>query len=180
MTGRFTALATAAVIAGLVLVNVALRDTPVDITPIASGKGHDGALTAAKGSLQFPEAGNPGETFQRPLFAPARRKFAALPAMQPPAEYDATASEQPSSEAPTATAPALLGVSIHGGAAKALLRIPGSEAATWYGNGEIAGGWTVSVIDKGQVVLERDGEVARVQLYPPSNSTPQHSDRPES
>lgn len=176
MTGRIAALAIAAVVAGLALVNVALHDTPVDITPIASGKGYDGALTAAKGSLQFPEAGDLGETFQRPLFTPTRRKFAAQPVEQASVELDTTAVEQLPHEAATAFAPSLMGVSIHGGVAKALLRVPGSGSAAWYGNGETAGGWTVSVIDRNQIVLERDGEVARVPLYPQSNNTPQHLD----
>ena len=183
MTGKFTALAIAAVIAGLVLVNVALYDTPVDITPVASGKGHDGGVASVAGSLQFPEAGNFSETFQRPLFTPTRRKFVAPPVAPPPPVEVVAAVEQPPPppppEAAPAIAPSLLGISIHGGTAKALLRIAGSESAVWYGNGETVDGWTVSAIDKDQAVLERDGKVARVPLYPPWKNAPPAANVPE-
>ena len=172
MTGKFAGLAIAAVIAALALVNVALYDTPVDITPVASGKGHDGGPTSVAGSLQFPEAGDLSETFQRPLFTPTRRKFVPPPVAPPPPVEVAVAPVAPAPappppEAPPAVAPSLLGISIQGGAAKALLRVAGSGAAVWYGNGETVDGWTVSAIDKDQAVLERDGKVARIPLYPP-------------
>lgn len=171
MTGKFAGLAIAAVAAALALVNVALYDTPVDITPVASGKGHDGGPASAAGSLQFPEAGDFSETFQRPLFTPTRRKFVPPPvAPPPPVEVAVAPVEQaptpPPPEVPV-VAPSLLGISIHGGAAKALLRVAGSETALWYGSGDTVDGWTVSAIDKDQAVLERDGKVARVPLYPP-------------
>ena len=175
MTRKFAGLAIAAMIAGLVLVNVVLYDTPVDITPVASGKGHDGGLASAAGALEFPEAGNFSETFERPLFTPMRRKFVAPPAGPPPVAVVAAAVEQtpPPPEATPAAAPALLGISIHGGAAKALMRVAGSETAIWYGSGETVDGWTVSAIDKDQAVLERNGKVARVPLYPPWKNAPQ-------
>lgn len=170
MTGKFAGLAIAAVVAALALVNVALYDTPVDITPVASGKGHDGGPASAAGSLQFPEAGDFSETFQRPLFTPTRRKFVPPPVAPPPIEVAVAPVEQaptpPPPEVPV-VAPSLLGISIHGGAAKALLRVAGSETALWYGSGDTVDGWTVSAIDKDQAVLERDGKVARVPLYPP-------------
>ena len=180
MTGKLTALAISAAIAGLVLVNVALYDTPVDITPVVSGKGHDGASAAAAGSLQFPEAGNFSETFERPLFMPTRRKFVAPPPAPPPVEVVAAAIEQPSAlppppplpEAAPAAAPSLLGISINGGAAKALLRVAGKDAAIWYASGDTVDGWTVSSIDKDQAVLERDGKEARIPLYPPWKNPP--------
>ncbi|TIX95003.1 MAG: hypothetical protein E5V22_35580, partial [Mesorhizobium sp.] len=71
-----------------------------------------------------------------------------------------------------AVAPTLLGISIHSGAAKALLRIAGSDAALWYGKDETVDGWKVSNIDKGQAVLERDGKITRISLYPSSQQTP--------
>ncbi|MFD1983668.1 hypothetical protein ACFSOZ_13435 [Mesorhizobium newzealandense] len=179
MTGKFAGLAIAGLIAGLVLVNVALYDTPVDISPVASGKGHDGGVASATGSLQFPEAGNFSETFQRPLFTPTRRKFVAPPAGPPPVEVVAAAVEQPSApEAAPAAAPSLLGISIHGGAAKALLRVAGSEAAIWYGSGETIDGWKVSSIDKDHAVLERDGKVAHIPLYPPWKNAPPPANAP--
>jgi len=174
MTRKITGLAIAAMIAGLALVNVALYNTPVDITPIASGKGHDGALASAAGSLQFPEAGDFSETFQRPLFTPTRRKIVPPPAPPQPVEVAVAPAEQPapSPEAAPAAAPSLLGISRNGGAAKALLRVAGSDSAVWYGNGETVDGWKVSAIDKDQAVLERDGKVARILLYPPWKNLP--------
>ncbi|UVK46529.1 hypothetical protein BPNPMPFG_002190 [Mesorhizobium sp. AR07] len=176
MTSKFAALAIAAMIAGLALVNVALYISPVDISPVASGKGHDGGLAAAAGSLQFPEAGNFSETFERPLFTPTRRKFVPPPVAPPPVEVAAAPVVQspppPPPEVAPAVAPSLLGISIQGGAAKALLRVAGSETAIWYGNGETVDGWTVSTIDKDQAVLERAGKVARIPLYPPWKNVP--------
>lgn len=176
MTGKFAGLAIAAVIGVLMLANVVLYDTPVDITPVASGKGHDGGPTSVAGSLQFPEAGDFSETFQRPLFTPTRRKFVPPPIAPPPVEVAVAPVEPapapPPPEAPPAAAPSLLGISIHGGAAKALLRVAGSEAAVWYGSGDTVGGWRVSAIDKDQAVLERDGKLARIPLYPPWKNAP--------
>ena len=180
MSGKFAGLAIAGGIAVLVLVNVALYNTPVDITPIASGKGHDGALASAAGSLQFPEAGDFSETFQRPLFTPTRRKIVPPPAPPQPVEVAVAPAEQPapSPEAAPAAAPSLLGISRNGGAAKALLRVAGSDSAVWYGNGETVDGWKVSAIDKDQAVLERDGKVARILLYPPWKNIPPPPDIP--
>ncbi|MER9071069.1 hypothetical protein NKH84_32035 [Mesorhizobium sp. M0902] len=168
MIGRFAALALAAVIASLVAVNVALYDTPVDIAPIVSAKGRDGGLApSSPGWLQIPEAGDFSETFERPLFSPTRRKFVPEPVQRTAVEVASVAVEQPPPQnlAPI-VAPSLLGISIHRGAAKALLRIAGADAAVWYGNGEIVDGWTLSTIDKDEAVLERDGKITRISLYP--------------
>jgi len=168
MSGRFAALAIAAGIAVLVLVNAALYNTPVDITPITSGKGHDGGPASAAGSLEFPAAGDFSETFQRPLFTPMRRKIIPPPPA-PPVDVAVAPVEQapaPVDVAPGA-APSLLGISIQGGAGKALLRVAGKDEAVWYASGETVDGWTVSAIDRDQAVLERDGKVARIPLYPP-------------
>ncbi|MER9934320.1 hypothetical protein [Mesorhizobium sp. M0088] len=173
---KFAGLAVAAGIAGLVLINVALYNTPVDITPVVSGKGHDGGPASTAGALQFPEAGDFSETFQRPLFTPTRRKFVPPPVAPQPVEVAVAPVEQPPTPPPQevapAVAPSLLGISIHGGAAKALLRVAGSDAAIWYASGETVDGWTVSAIDKSQAVLERDGKVARIPLHPPWKNPP--------
>ncbi|MER9683891.1 hypothetical protein NKJ23_32275 [Mesorhizobium sp. M0184] len=168
MTGKFAGLALAAAIAGLVAVNLALYDTPVDIAPIVSAKGRDGGLApSSPGSLQIPEVGDFSETFERPLFSPTRRKFVPEPVEPQPVEVASVAVEQPAAQnvAP-AVAPSLLGISIHGGSAKALLRIAGADVALWYGNGETVDGWTLSAIDKNQAVLEREGRITRLSLYP--------------
>jgi hypothetical protein len=174
MSGRFAALAIAAGIAVLVLVNVALYNTPVDITPIASGKGHDGGPASAAGALQLPEAGDFSETFQRPLFTPSRRKIIPPPPVPQPLDVAVAPVEQAPApvDVASAAAPSLLGISIQGGAGKALLRVAGSDAAVWYTSGETVDGWTVSAIDKDQAVLERDGKVARIQLHPPWTNPP--------
>lgn len=173
MTGKVAALAIVAGMAVLVLVNVALYNTPVDITPISSGKGHDGGPASAAGSLEFPTAGDFSETFQRPLFTPMRRKIIPPPA-PPPVEVAVAPVEQapaPVDVAPGA-APSLLGISIQGGAGKALLRVAGKDEAVWYTSGETVDGWTVSAIDRDQAVLERDGKVARILLNPPWTNPP--------
>lgn len=174
MTGKFVALAMAAMIAILVLVNVSLYNTPVDISLIASAKGRDGNLISDPGgSLQIPSPGDFAETFERPLFTPTRRKFVPEPVAPKPVEVAAAPIEQqpapPQNAAPT-IAPSLLGISIHGGAAKALLQIAGGNDALWYGSGENVDGWTISSIDKDQAVLERGGKVTHIRLYPVQNA----------
>jgi hypothetical protein len=176
MRGKLAALVLAAMIAGLGLVNVSLYNTPVDISPIASAKGRDGNLVAGPGgSLQIPNAGDFAETFERPLFSPTRRKFAPEPVAPKPVEVAAAPVEQqpvpPPPVAAPAIAPSLLGISIHGGATKALLRIGGGGDALWYGNGETVDGWTVSSIDKDQAVLERDGKIKHLPLYPSQDAS---------
>jgi hypothetical protein len=169
MSGKFAGLAIAGGIAVLVLVNVALYNTPVDISPIASGKGHDGSPASAAGTLQFPEASDFSETFQRPLFTPMRRKIIPPPPAPLPVEVAVAPVEQAPAlvDVAPAAAPSLLGISIQGGAGKALLRVAGKDEALWYASGETVDGWTVSVIDKDEAVLERDGKVARIPLHPP-------------
>ncbi|MER8583552.1 hypothetical protein NKG95_33620 [Mesorhizobium sp. M1423] len=168
MTGKFAAPVLGAMIAGLVAVNVVLYDTPVDIAPIVSEKGRDGGLApSSPGSLQIADLGDFTETFERPLFSPTRRKFVPEPVEPQPVAVASVVVVQPAAQNVTpAVAPSLLGISIHGGSAKALLRIAGADSAFWYGNGEIVDGWTISTIDKDQAVLERDGKVARISLYP--------------
>ncbi|WP_287178409.1 hypothetical protein [Mesorhizobium sp.] len=154
---------------------MSLYNTPVDIAPIISAKRREGGLTpGSAGSLQIPDAGDFTETFERPLFSPTRRKFVPEPVAPQLAEVASDPVEQqpaPENVAP-AVAPTLLGISIHSGAAKALLRIAGSDAALWYGKDETVDGWKVSNIDKGQAVLERDGKITRISLYPSSQQTP--------
>ncbi|MER8887676.1 hypothetical protein [Mesorhizobium sp. M0816] len=155
-------------IAGLVAVNLVLYETPVDTAPTLSAKARDGGVApGSPGSLQIPEAGDFTETFERPLFSPTRRKFVPEPVASQPVEVASVAVEQPAAQnvAP-AVAPSLLGISIHGGSAKALLQIAGAESASWYGNGETVDGWTVSTVNKDQAVLERDGKITRISLYP--------------
>ncbi|QIA22020.1 hypothetical protein [Mesorhizobium sp. AA22] len=172
MTGKFAALALAASIAGLAVVNAWLYDTPIDIAPIVSAKGRDGGLApSSAGSLQMPNAGDFTETFERPLFSPTRRKFIPEPVAPQPVEVASVPVEQPAlvpENVAPAVVPLLLGISIYSGAAKVLLRTAGSDAALWYGKDETVDGWKVSTIDKDQAVLERDGKVTRISLYPSS------------
>ncbi|MER8583587.1 hypothetical protein NKG95_33805 [Mesorhizobium sp. M1423] len=169
MTGKFAGLALAAAIAALVAFNLVLYDTPVDTAPIGSAKARDGALApSSPGSLQIADLdGDYTETFERPLFSPTRRQFVPEPVEPQPVEVASATVEQPAAQnvAP-AVAPSLLGISIHGGSAQALLRIAGAESAFWYGNGETVDGWTLSAIDKNQAVLERGGKITRLSLYP--------------
>jgi hypothetical protein len=89
-------------------------------------------------------------------------EVAVAPVEQAPAPVDVA----------PAAAPSLLGISIQGGAGKALLRVAGSDKAVWYASGETVDGWKVSAIDRDQAVLERDGKVARILLNPPWTNPP--------
>ena len=182
MSGKFAGLAIAGGIAVLALINVALYNSPVDFTAIASVKGHVGGPASAACSLQFPVAGDFSETFQRPLFTPTRRKIIPPPPVPQPVEVAVAPVEQAPAtvDVAPAAAPSLLGISIQGGAGKALLRVAGKDEALWYASGETVDGWTVSVIDKDQAVLERDGKVARILLHPPwTNPAPAPPSEPQ-
>ncbi|PBC08187.1 hypothetical protein [Mesorhizobium sp. WSM3859] len=159
--------------AALALTNVLLYETPVDISPTAP---------SAQRNMREAPAGAPGlpaaadstgfaETFARPLFTPTRRKFVAVAERAPaPAQVasDSTPPAQPVASAPPLQAPALLGISINGASARALLKSAGAETANWYGNGETIDGWTVANVEKDAATLEQGGKSARILLYPPA------------
>lgn len=156
------------VAAGLIATNVVLYDTTVDISPLAPAQ-RTGARQQA-GAVQgaaVPDPDGLAETFERPLFSPTRRKFVPAPAEPKPVEVAAAPVAPPPQEtAAPVVLPSLLGISIGSGTARALLKIEGGTAADWYANGETVDGWTVSAIGKDQAVLTRNGQEARLLLYP--------------
>ncbi|TPM16328.1 hypothetical protein [Mesorhizobium sp. B2-3-5] len=165
------------VAAALAFANVALYDTPVDISPTTASAQRNVR------ELQNVVAGEPtsvastdfAETFERPLFTPTRRNFVPLPDQAPPPVQAATAPiapPQPVAIIAPAAAPSLLGVSISSTSAKALLKIAGSNKANWYGSGETIDGWTVSRVEKDAATLERDGKSERIPLYQPPTRPP--------
>jgi len=157
--------------AGLVATNVFLYNMRVDISALAPAKKTGVKVPAgADPSEGMPDLGGFAETFERPLFSPSRRKFVPAPVdAEPVAPASAPVDPQPQAQqvAASVAAPSLLGISISGGTARALLQAEGGAAAEWYANGETVNGWTVSAIDKQEAVLTRDGREARLSLYPP-------------
>lgn len=154
--------------AGLIATNVVLYDTAVDISPVATVQRAGGKPPAGMvQSATTPDMSSFAETFERPLFSPTRRKFVPAPVEpKPVAVAAALAAPPPQETAAPAAAPSLLGISVSGGTARALLQVEGGAAADWYANGETVDGWTVSAIDKDEAVLTRDGREARLSLYP--------------
>ncbi|MDX8525887.1 hypothetical protein RFM68_15345 [Mesorhizobium sp. MSK_1335] len=156
----------------LALTNVALYETPVDISPTAPSAQRNMRELQA-GTTGLPAAADStgfAETFARPLFTPTRRKFIPVAEGAPQAQVasDPIPPAQPVASAPPAPAPALLGISINGAGARVLLKAAGTEQANWYGSGETVDGWTVSAVDKDAATLQRDGKAARILLYPPA------------
>ncbi|TGQ73016.1 hypothetical protein EN829_011230 [Mesorhizobium sp. M00.F.Ca.ET.186.01.1.1] len=157
--------------AALALANLALYDTPVDISPTkgSAQRSVREAPDAATGLPATADASGFAETFARPLFTPTRRKFVPVADGDPqaPVASDPVAPAQPVASAPPGAAPALLGVSINGAGARVLLQAAGADKASWYGSGETVDGWKVAGVEKDAATLERDGKSARVLLYPP-------------
>ncbi|TPM32790.1 hypothetical protein [Mesorhizobium sp. B2-3-4] len=166
-----TALGLGAAAAALALANVALYDTPVDISPTrpSAQRSLREAQDPATGLPAEIDASGFAETFARPLFTPTRRKFVPVADGAPlaPVAADPVAPAQPVASAAPAAAPALLGVSISGAGARVLLQPAGADKANWYGSGETVDGWRVAGVEKDAATLERDGKSARILLYPP-------------
>lgn len=162
--------------AGLIATNIALYDTPVDISPTmpAPRTGTKSPADIAVSSTMH-DTTNFAETFERPLFSPSRRKFVPAPIEEKPVEVASApmpAQPQLQPSAPPSPPPSLLGISVSGGNAKALLQMAGGGPATWFADGETVDGWTISEIDGNQAVLMRDGQEARLSLYPAVPASP--------
>jgi len=171
MIKLFAALGLGVTAGALALANLVLYDTPVDISPTAPSaqrSAHD--LKAGAAGLPTAADGTGfAETFERPLFTPTRRKFVPVTDAGLPAQVAAAPAlpAQPVASAPAAPLPALLGISINGTGAQALLKSAGADQADWYGNGQTVDGWTVASVDKDAATLQRDGKSTRLLLYPP-------------
>lgn len=104
---------------------------------------------------------------QAPLFRMNRKPFvpvvqaAAVPALVP------AAAPPPPAPPPQIDARQfrLLGVSLAGASAKALLITPEKPQGDWYGVGEALSGWSIVAIDQKQVELRNGEEKAVVPLY---------------
>lgn len=177
MMRLLSALCLGAAAAALVLTNLVLYETPVDISPLSPSQRSTPKAAAAGSSETVPDVAAFSETFERPLFSPTRRKFVPAPVEQKPIAVAAKPVSQPEPQpaaAPVA-APSLLGVSINGGTARALLQAAGGGAAVWYASGETVDGWTVSAIDRDQAILRREGQEARISLYPATTAGGGHA-----
>lgn len=176
MSRLVPALGLGIIAAGLIAMNIALYNTPVDISPTMPAQ-RTGAKSQAgiASPSTTPDTTNFAETFERPLFSPSRRKFVPAPVEEKPVEVASTppaAQPQPQPSAPPSPPPSLLGISVSGGNAKALLQVAGGGPATWFANGEAVDGWTISRIDGNQAVLMRDGQETRLSLYPAIQAPP--------
>jgi hypothetical protein len=164
----------AAVTVLLGLSNFWLSGTPLDLAPITpkakTGERSNGPIASDR-TTPAPVASDFAETFDRPLFSPDRRRhtieIVAQPVQEPLLPAPASVVETP---VVTSPAPLLLGISITGQTAKALLKIDGQDQPAWHRNGDTVAGWTIAEIGKDRATLHQNGQTSRLLLYPSSGN----------
>lgn len=108
------------------------------------------------------------ETVTRPLFNPTRAPIVEMQAAASPAE---TASELPQ-PAPAPLEPSRLKVAgvmlMAGRTQRALLRIEGEPYGKWVDVGSEIHGWKLTRIERGLVVVEKEGGLEELLLHSPS------------
>ncbi|WP_432288774.1 hypothetical protein SLT36_30185 (plasmid) [Aminobacter sp. BA135] len=173
MNGKvLSVIAVATVLVGLS--NLWLNGRPLDlapITPTAKIGERNGGRAASDATIPAPATSDFAETFDRPLFSPDRRRHTIeiepqpVPAALPPTPP--TAVEIP---VVTSPAPLLLGISITGQTAQALLKVDGQDQPAWHRYGDTVAGWTIAEIGKDRATLQQNGQTSHLLLYPSNDS----------
>ena len=170
MTTLLKAGAAIASIAGLVLANLVIADHPIDTSPITPQQSRQGIFGSTETGGHADQAANLSdrtfvEWFSRPLFAKNRRPW--VPPQLPPSPPKRLAQpEKPVARQIDPPDFNLIGVSISGGAAKALLRRNSDLQPVWVSKGEAVGGWIVSAIDSQSIIVRQDDQTVSIDLYP--------------
>lgn len=169
MSGFVKAIALAAVLGAIGVVNVLMMREPVATSPINP---------MSTRQTQLPETGKDSGTpaalpadglafvqsFSRPLFAEDRRKYQPPVVQKPtPVAKAAARKKKPASPPPAIS---LLGVSITGGTAKALISANDGGSAEWRERGETIGDWEISGIDENNLILKQNDREAVFNLHP--------------
>ena len=157
------------------LVNLYLSNDPVDATPITNGAPSAGQLgggeenTAGSGTGHIEEL-TFVQTFSRPLFSQDRRKYQP-PAPKPKPEPKKVVAAEPAPE-PVIDPPdfRLVGVSISGQAARALVVSSSSPDPRWVAEGETIGRWTLVRIADDSISVAQSGKEVVLELYPKDRS----------
>jgi hypothetical protein len=152
-----------------------VASTPLDISPIAWKKAHEG-LIDPKGDagqrLDFARL-EPVHAYSRPLFSPDRRPWEPPPPPPAPKKKPAARQQQPVAQVLEPPPFRLVGVSIpNGAAAKALLRRDSDPEPGWVAEGGNLEGWIVEKIDLQSIVLQQNGQSFSIDLYPEANKLP--------
>jgi hypothetical protein len=148
-------------IGALAVLNVWLLAMTIDISPSGVDHGASSFEHVIKAAAIAPFEAKPlssyRETEARPLFSPNRRP--------------ATATAQPSPEAPSGSPPdlQLVGVMMIAPAQKrALIRSPHQPRARWISAGGQIDGWKLLTIGASAIVIERSGGRQELKLHRPA------------
>ncbi|MBX5230578.1 hypothetical protein HJC06_29970 [Rhizobium sp. NLR9b] len=162
-TSFLTTLSAAAALSTLCLVNFALYEMPVDISPPDASEERTirPSATPALETKATVDLSTSPETLSRPVFSPTRREF--LPVVVP-----ITPPPEPVVAAPAVQLPAfrLEGIRKIGPDLSALLAVNTDAPSQWLPIGGTIEGWTIDRIDIDSVVLRAGDQQAVVNLYP--------------
>ena len=165
--------AAAAVIAALAAANLWMAANPVDVSPSASTRqARDGAADTQLDPGKAPDLSQLSlvQANSRPLFAKNRKPWSPPQAAK---AAKAKGAAQPGRAVAGRTPPPdlrLIGVSISGGSARALLLSGASPDPVWVAAGESFGNWKVSEITERFVTVQQADQTVSLDLYP---ETPQ-------
>jgi hypothetical protein len=161
-------IAAATVLVGLS--NFWLSGRRLDLVPIApTAKIAEGSGGSPASDLTGPApvVSDFAETFDRPLFSPDRRRH-TIKIEEDPAPAPVLSAPSSTVETPIVTSPAplLLGISIAGQTAQALLKVDGQDQPVWHRNGDTVAGWTIAGIGKDRATLQQNSQTSVLLLYP--------------
>ncbi len=168
---RILLIATA--IASLALANLYMAANPVDISGIPPAKRSLDHLTGKASS-----GGETGtdhieeltfvQTFSRPLFSPDRRKYQPPKAKPKPKPKKKVAKKKPAKKAVKPPKFRLMGVSIVGTKARALIAGAPEDGPTWLSQGDAILKWTLTEVRDQSVTFTREDMQVTFELYPQS------------
>ena len=169
MSTALRSVAVVASITGLALVNWGIANSPVDISPISTQQSRETLFGGATGGVEDNQNAALSEplfveTFSRPLFARSRRPWE--PPQAPPPPQRPTQTARPVARQIEPPDFSLIGISMAGAAAKALLRRHSEFEAVWVSEGETVGGWIVGQIDSQSITVRQDDQTVSMALYP--------------
>ncbi len=153
----------------LVLTNMYMLARPVNITAISDGTG--GAKRLPGQEETGDQAGTDHiqeltfvQTFSRPLFSIDRRKYEP-PKPKPPPPQKTVNAPKP---APVVNPPELrlIGVSIDGTSARALIAGGPDPNPVWVAEGEAIEGWVLAKVLEGAITVTQAGAEFSIDLYP--------------
>ena len=160
------------ILAALALANLYMSAQPVDVSGISPKTTPINQLAGADGD----EAGNGTDhiealtfvqTFSRPLFSQDRRKYQP-PEAKPKPKPKKVVKKQPAAKPVQPPSFRLIGVSIVGTAARALIVGGSTGGPEWIAEGDAISEWTLTKVHD-QSILVTQGEMeVMIELYPQS------------